>query len=164
MTGANGYLGSWVVQRALEHGLSVRACVRDATSARYAWLLADRGSAALHAGQQFTLHSANLEQRGSYDAAFSGASIVFHVAASLHRGGAFSSAQDAQQQQQQLHAAMRLATLRIVESTDGMTANWVYLPHELLATISSRISNEVNGVNRVVLDVSSKPPSTIEWE
>ena len=118
VTGANGYLGSWVVQRALEHGLSVRACVRDATSARYAWLLADRGSAALHAGQQFTLHSANLEQRGSYDAAFSGASIVFHVAASLHRGGAFSSAEDAQQeqQQQQLHAAMRLATLRIIES------------------------------------------------
>ncbi|MCH2374292.1 MAG: glutamine-hydrolyzing GMP synthase [Planctomycetes bacterium] len=54
--------------------------------------------------------------------------------------------------------------LRIVESTDGMTANWVELPRDLLADIANRICNEVNGVNRVVLDVSSKPPSTIEWE
>ena len=54
--------------------------------------------------------------------------------------------------------------LRVVESTDGMTANWVYLPRDILATISSRICNEVSGVNRVVLDISSKPPSTIEWE
>lgn len=54
--------------------------------------------------------------------------------------------------------------LRVVESTDAMTANWVYLPREILDRISTRISNEVAGVNRVVLDVSSKPPSTIEWE
>jgi len=54
--------------------------------------------------------------------------------------------------------------LRVVESTDGMTANWVYLPQETLARISNRICNEVKGVNRVVLDISSKPPSTIEWE
>jgi GMP synthase (glutamine-hydrolysing) len=54
--------------------------------------------------------------------------------------------------------------LRIVESTDGMTADWLYLPQEALARISSRICNEVKGVNRVVLDISSKPPSTIEWE
>ena len=54
--------------------------------------------------------------------------------------------------------------LRVVESTDGMTADWVYLPKEVLARISSRIPNEVRGVNRVVLDISSKPPSTIEWE
>ena len=54
--------------------------------------------------------------------------------------------------------------LRVVESQDGMTADWVRLPYDLLAKISTRIINEVKGVNRVCLDISSKPPSTIEWE
>ncbi|MBA3341222.1 MAG: glutamine-hydrolyzing GMP synthase [Gemmatimonadaceae bacterium] len=54
--------------------------------------------------------------------------------------------------------------LRAVNSTDGMTADWFPFPHEVLARISNRIINEVGGVNRVVYDISSKPPSTIEWE
>ena len=54
--------------------------------------------------------------------------------------------------------------VRAVTSTDGMTADWASLPHDLLGRLSNRIINEVNGVNRVVYDISSKPPGTIEWE
>jgi len=58
----------------------------------------------------------------------------------------------------------RVIALRVVQSLDRMTADWVPLPAELLGTISNRVINEVKGVNRVVYDISSKPPSTIEWE
>jgi len=54
--------------------------------------------------------------------------------------------------------------LRAVTSTDGMTADWVDLPHKILQKISNEIINKVKGVNRVVYDISSKPPATIEWE
>ena len=55
-------------------------------------------------------------------------------------------------------------SLRAVYSEDGMTADWCYLPHDLLRRVSNRIINEVRGINRVVYDISSKPPATIEWE
>ncbi|MDP2799932.1 MAG: glutamine-hydrolyzing GMP synthase, partial [Deltaproteobacteria bacterium] len=54
--------------------------------------------------------------------------------------------------------------LRVVDSLDAMTADWSKIPYNLLSTISNRIINEVKGINRVVYDISSKPPSTIEWE
>ena len=57
-----------------------------------------------------------------------------------------------------------VVALRAVESTDGMTADWSHLPYDFLAKVSSDITNNVKGINRVVFDISSKPPATIEWE
>ena len=57
-----------------------------------------------------------------------------------------------------------VVALRAVNSTDGMTADWSHLPYEFLAKVSNEIINRVKGVNRVVYDISSKPPATIEWE
>ena len=58
----------------------------------------------------------------------------------------------------------RVAGLRAVTSVDGMTADWYPFEHAFLSMVSNRITNEVRGINRVVLDISSKPPATIEWE
>jgi GMP synthase (glutamine-hydrolysing) len=58
----------------------------------------------------------------------------------------------------------QVVALRAVTSTDGMTADWVHIPYDILADISNSIINRVRGINRVVYDISSKPPATIEWE
>jgi GMP synthase (glutamine-hydrolysing) len=58
----------------------------------------------------------------------------------------------------------RVVALRAVTSLDGMTADWAHLPYDFLAEVSNDIINKVKGVNRVVYDISSKPPATIEWE
>ena len=62
------------------------------------------------------------------------------------------------------YEGQQVAVVRFVETTDFMTADWVHIDYEVLARISNRIINEVDGINRVVYDISSKPPATIEWE
>jgi GMP synthase (glutamine-hydrolysing) len=62
------------------------------------------------------------------------------------------------------YEGQNLIIIRAVETSDFMTADWVHIDHEVLATISNRIINEAPNVNRVAYDISSKPPSTIEWQ
>jgi GMP synthase (glutamine-hydrolysing) len=62
------------------------------------------------------------------------------------------------------YAGQHVVAVRFVESTDFMTADWVHVDYDVLGRISTRIMNEVGGINRVTYDISSKPPATIEWE
>jgi len=62
------------------------------------------------------------------------------------------------------YEGQNLCVLRVVETTDFMTADWAHVDYEVLSTVSTRIINEVPGINRVAYDTSSKPPATIEWQ
>ncbi|GIV34377.1 MAG: GMP synthase [glutamine-hydrolyzing] [Chitinophagales bacterium] len=92
----------------------------------------------------------NLKKRHLYDAVWQAATILLPVQSVGVMGDE--------------RTYERVIALRAVTSTDGMTADWAKLPYEFLAETSSEIINKVQGVNRVVYDISSKPPSTIEWE
>jgi GMP synthase (glutamine-hydrolysing) len=91
-----------------------------------------------------------LKQHGLYDKVWQAGTVLLPV----HSVGVMGDERTYEQ----------VVALRAVTSTDGMTADWVHLPYEFLAEISSDIINKVKGVNRVVYDISSKPPATIEWE
>ncbi|MBI3143023.1 MAG: glutamine-hydrolyzing GMP synthase [Bacteroidetes bacterium] len=92
----------------------------------------------------------HLKKSGWYDKTWQAATILLPI----HSVGVMGDERTYEQ----------VVALRAVSSVDGMTADWVHLPHELLAKVSSDIINKVRGINRVVYDVSSKPPATIEWE
>ncbi|MDR2130791.1 MAG: glutamine-hydrolyzing GMP synthase [Odoribacteraceae bacterium] len=91
-----------------------------------------------------------LEEEGLYDSVWQAATILLPVRSVGVMGDE--------------RTYENVVALRAVESTDGMTADWCHLPHAFLAKVSNRIINHVRGVNRVVYDISSKPPATIEWE
>ncbi|MFM9007260.1 MAG: GMP synthase (glutamine-hydrolyzing), partial [Bacteroidota bacterium] len=91
-----------------------------------------------------------LKSHGLYDEVWQAGSILLPV----HSVGVMGDERTYEQ----------VVALRAVSSTDGMTADWVHLPYAFLGRISNEIINKVKGVNRVVYDISSKPPATIEWE
>jgi GMP synthase (glutamine-hydrolysing) len=91
-----------------------------------------------------------LEEEGLYDSVWQAATILLPVRSVGVMGDE--------------RTYENVVALRAVESTDGMTADWCRLPHDFLARVSNRIINNVRGINRVVYDISSKPPATIEWE
>ncbi len=92
----------------------------------------------------------NLKEQGYYDKIWQAGAILLPI----HTVGVMGDERTYE----------RVIALRAVNSTDGMTAEWSEIPHSLLAKISSEIINQVKGINRVVYDISSKPPATIEWE
>jgi len=91
-----------------------------------------------------------LKEKGLYDSIWQAGAILLPI----HSVGVMGDERTYEQ----------VVALRAVHSTDGMTADWVHLPYEFLAEVSNKIINNIRGINRVVYDISSKPPATIEWE
>ena len=114
-------------------------------------ILGDITAEKVHVLQQVDhIFISRLKEKGLYDMVWQAGAILLPV----HSVGVMGDERTYE----------KVVALRAVSSTDGMTADWVHLPYEFLADVSNEIINRVKGVNRVVYDISSKPPATIEWE
>jgi GMP synthase (glutamine-hydrolysing) len=128
-------------------GLAVR-CLGEVTEERLEKL---RAADAILIGE---LEAAGLLQMGKQDLDISGTAQAFAVLLPVRSVGVMGDQRTYQE----------AVAIRAVTTEDFMTADWARLPHDLLGRIANRIVNEVQGINRVVYDITSKPPATIEWE